>query len=75
MSALTIQRGLLRLSAVFWGFFILLGVLWAGVGVFGPNDRAGVNEIVWMGLVGAAIAWAGYKVTCWLINGFFASSH
>lgn len=64
------QRGLERISAVWWSIWGLVGVLLLGATVLGySEDLAFTGGIGLFFVVGSFLA---HKVTCWVVAGFFA---
>jgi hypothetical protein len=66
---MNIRLGLERISAVWWGFWGLLGAIAVGAAVVSAsNNTAG---IFWTGLGGMVAAYLLHRLTCWVIGGFF----
>ena len=57
------SKGLKRISAVFFG---LIGVLCAVGLVMNLDNMQGLGWLAWM-----AVAFVAYRLTCWIIDGFF----
>lgn len=66
-----VQRGLERVSAVWWGWWgLLAGILLVSVLFkWEVSDRW---EIVGIGLGGVIGAYVAHRVTCWILAGFFS---
>lgn len=67
---MSIQRGLERVSAVWWSLVALLPAAAIAVSIFGdPSDR---KMAFLAGLAGAVGVYAAHRITCWIVAGFFA---
>jgi hypothetical protein len=67
------QRGLERMSAVWWGFWAAAALVGVGAFAFQPAiDLAQRVGIVGVALGGALFTYAAHRITCWVIAGFFA---
>jgi hypothetical protein len=66
---MNIQRGLERMSAVWWGFW---GLLAMGALVAGLISRGADKELAALGAGGAIAAYVAHRITCWVVAGFFA---
>jgi hypothetical protein len=64
------KTGLQRISAVWWGFWGLIGVIVIGAAVIGASRSPGPTFAIGAGIVVGA--YALHRVTCWVIDGFFA---
>lgn len=65
------REGLRRVSAVFWGFWGLIATLlivggWLGILISHNN-----SDDLWL-YVMAAASFVLHRLTCWVIDGFFA---
>lgn len=68
---MNIRTGLERISAVWWGFWGLLGAIAMGAAVFGAsNNFVGVFGT---GIGGMVAAYLLHRLTCWVISGFFTA--
>jgi hypothetical protein len=65
-----LQKGLERVSAVWWGLWALLGAVLLGAAVFGEGLDRGVTA--GFGVFVLVAAYIAHRVTCWVIAGFFA---
>jgi hypothetical protein len=68
---MNVQRGLERISAVWWGLFGACGIVLFVAAVFNP-DRADRISVTASGAILAACAYAAHRITCWIVAGFFA---
>lgn len=67
---MNIELGLKRVSLAFWGFVGIWGpVMMIGALFSSASDRA---ELFWIGAALSAGCYAAYRVTNWIVSGFFA---
>lgn len=64
------RLGLHRISAVFWGFWGALALLFAVLGLFQGMDRSDAPLLLGLSLAGAIFCYAAHRLTCWIVNGF-----
>lgn len=64
---MNVQRGLERMSMVWWGFWMLVSVGFMVGGLF-SNDGA----LVGGGTLGVIGTYAVHRAFCWVLAGFFA---
>jgi len=65
-----VQKGLERVSAVWWGFWGLLAFAMFVVGLFSDGFDSGV--LIGGGFAGLVACGIAHKLTCWVVAGFFA---
>lgn len=66
---MNVQRGLERVSAVWWGFWGLLCVVGIGVAIF--TEPGGGKAAVFFGsLAGGVAVYVAHRITCWVVAGF-----
>lgn len=69
---MNMQRGLERISAVWWGTWIALGSVLAVASFLGyGSSQYESTLLMWLGVGGAVGALVAHKLTCWVIRGFF----
>lgn len=68
------QRGLERVSVIWWGFWVLvaIGVAIGGMVMSATGYQQQGRGMILGGIAGAAVAVALHKLTCWVIAGFCA---
>lgn len=64
------ERGIHRLSMVFWGFWGLIAAVMVLGGLFG-NASDGMS-LAGGGAAGMVAAYIAHRLTCWVVSGFFA---
>jgi hypothetical protein len=69
-SEMNVQRGLERVSAVWWGMWGLMAAGMLIAGVVG-TDRLGRGEMVASGAGGLVACYVAHRITCWIVAGFF----
>jgi len=67
---MNIQKGLERVSAVWWGLWGLFAAFVVGAALINGSSDGG--ELFLSGVGGMIAAYAAHRVTCWVVAGFFA---
>jgi hypothetical protein len=69
---MNIQRGLERVSAVWWGFWALPCLIVLGSALFGEEPSAGRFFVGLASVLAGVAIYLAHRLTCWVIAGFFA---
>lgn len=67
------REGLHRVSAVFWGFWGILAITFAAVGIFQGMSMSDGPLLVGLSLAALVFCYVAHRITCWLVNGFTSS--
>lgn len=66
------REGLRRVSAVFWGFWVVFLLIMAVASLITGNRTVEGVGTALPAFIAAALAYGAHRLTCWVIDGFFA---
>jgi hypothetical protein len=69
---MNIQRGLERVSAVWWGFWALVCLIVLGSALVGEEPSAGRFFVGGVSVAAGVAIYLAHRLTCWVIAGFVA---
>jgi hypothetical protein len=69
---MNIQRGLERVSAVWWGLWALVCLIVLGSALVGEAPSAGRFFVSVVSVSAGVVIYLAHRLTCWVIAGFFA---
>jgi len=70
---MNMQKGLQRVSVVWWGMWMVLCAAMALAMLF-ARDKSDAQDIMWLAIGGTVLSYVAHRLTCWIIQGFFPTS-